>query len=524
MGMVMNDLQQALVRLAEPGFSHLRGQVQALQQEFSALQRELTALAGIRAQDADSLNENLKKTQTHLQALQVQLSALDESLNTQLLENHQQIYAELHAELHVLETRLTTPEQVIKTSLPTFIPVMTESAREKTNAFADGIAPVMGQAIRRQIDEDPDVVIEALSPVIGHAVARSIGSSMRELRRNIEVRLQQSFNLRGQIRRLQGRLRGMSDADILLNDALPYEIQRVFLIQRDTGLLLAQVSNSSTQLEDADLMSGMLTAIRDFARDAFGEARGELQEIQQGDLRILLEPGTRTYLAVVLSGIEPNGYNALLSQTLLDLEKEHRIALRNFSGDMSELPNFSPFLQPLLKPSGELLAAQQKPQEMSKSQRRWLGIGLVLAIVALGLGIFFCIFSARLFPVAFPAPTATPTLTPTHTPTATPTFTPTSTPTHTPTATPTLTPTPTHTPTATSTPTFTATPNTAVLFGNLRLRTAPQISAPTTEFVSRGSSVIILDEVDGWYKVSVIGRDGQVVEGWLWGEMLQIQP
>jgi hypothetical protein len=517
-GLVIQDLQQALLRLSEPGFSHLRGQVQGLQQELFSLQKELNILAGLRAQDAKSLDENLKKTQAHLQLLQVQLSALDESLNTQILENHQQITAELQA----LEKHLTTPEQVIQTSLPAFIPVMAESAREKTNAFADGIAPVMGQAIRRQIDEDPDVVIEALSPVIGHAVARSIGSSMRELRRNIEVRLQQSFNLRGQVRRLQGRLRGMSDADILLNDALPYEIQRVFLIQRDTGLLLAEVSSSSTQLEDADLMSGMLTAIRDFARDAFGDARGELQEIQQGDLRILLEPGIRTYLAVVLSGIEPNGYNALLSETILALEKEHRTALRNFSGDMSELPDFSPFLLPLLKPSGELLAARKKPQEMSKTQRRWLGLGLVLAILALGLGIFFCIFSARLLPVAFPAPTSTPTQTPTHTPTAT--LTPTQTPTHTPTATPTLTQTPTHTPTATPTATFTATPNTAVLTGGLRLRTAPFTSAQTTEFVSRGTLVTILAQEGTWYRVAVVGRDGQIVEGWLWAGMLQIQP
>ena len=43
--------------------------------------------------------------------------------------------------------------------------------------------------------------------------------------------------------------------------------------QNESGLLLAQASGKEVDEQDSDLISGMLTAIRDFTQDSFG--RGE---------------------------------------------------------------------------------------------------------------------------------------------------------------------------------------------------------------------------------------------------------
>ena len=53
------------------------------------------------------------------------------------------------------------------------------------------------------------------------------------------------------------------------------------------------------RLPDRDLVSGMLTAIRDFASDAFGRAsEGQLDTIEYGGA-ILIEAAQHIYLAVV---------------------------------------------------------------------------------------------------------------------------------------------------------------------------------------------------------------------------------
>ena len=54
------------------------------------------------------------------------------------------------------------------------------------------------------------------------------------------------------------------------------------------------------------LIGGMLTAIREFARESFGRGRTdtELDEIQYGDERIILQSGQYAYLAVVIRGVQ----------------------------------------------------------------------------------------------------------------------------------------------------------------------------------------------------------------------------
>lgn len=53
--------------------------------------------------------------------------------------------------------------------------------------------------------------------------------------------------------------------------ALPFKVEEVFVIHRESGLLLHHETRDPASMSDSDLISGMLTAIRDFAQDAFGQ-------------------------------------------------------------------------------------------------------------------------------------------------------------------------------------------------------------------------------------------------------------
>src|SRR5690606_9231791 len=112
--------------------------------------------------------------------------------------------------------------------------------------------------------------VDALYPVIGRSIQRAVAEAMRGLARRVDDNLRQTFSLRRLARRAQGRLRGLSDAELLLRDTLPFHVQEVFLINRASGLLLAHLSDDPAHAADRDLVSGMLTAIRDFAHDSFG--------------------------------------------------------------------------------------------------------------------------------------------------------------------------------------------------------------------------------------------------------------
>jgi hypothetical protein len=123
----------------------------------------------------------------------------------------------------------------------------------------------------------------------------------------------------------------------------------VFLIHRETGLLLWHASHDPEAARDSELVGSMLTAIRDFAHDAFGRGKeGQLEEIEYGDEHILLEATRHAYLAVVVSGVEPPGFRAAMRDRLTQVEHRFADVLRHYEGDPTVLSSVQEVLSPLL--------------------------------------------------------------------------------------------------------------------------------------------------------------------------------
>ena len=83
--------------------------------------------------------------------------------------------------------------------------------------------------------------------------------------------LGRSFSAQGLKWRLEAWRTGKALREVVLLRTLVYRVEQVFLIHRETGLLLQHVSAGPRRAsQDADMVSGMLTAIRDFVQDSFG--------------------------------------------------------------------------------------------------------------------------------------------------------------------------------------------------------------------------------------------------------------
>ncbi len=388
--------------------------------------------------------------------------------------------------------------------------------------MAEAIGPVMGEAIRVQIRDSRKDMVEALYPVIGETVQRSIAEFAREFQRNIDQRLKSPFGPRGFLRRLGARMRGVSASELTMRGAFPFFIREIFLIQHGSGLLLAHSSLGGEDDGDLDLVSAMLTAIRDFVRDSFGRGETREQELDSvsfGDLQIQVVSGQYAYLAVVYEGVEPEGFRAGMRGLLSELHVRYGSVFRDYVGDAAILPN----LPPQLDEFAEEVSFHEKPGKLS-SRQRWIYFGiLAVFILVIGLGCFYLRFTIALLPVAFPGPSATPTdtftptSTPTNTATATPTFTPS--PTLTPSATSTMTPSPTVTltPTKTQTPSSTPTPSTAfaVARGDVWVRVAPNESAATIGTVLQGEPVEVLTIYGTWAQIPWQAPGSSLQTGWV---------
>lgn len=439
--------------------------------------------------------QQLGQLDTRTDDLREQLQARAETLRCEI--------ERLEAELQRLRQIQADTDGLIARITPEMSDMISRTIHNSRDQMAEALGPVMGEAIRVQIRDSRNDMVEALYPIIGQTVQRAVAEFTREFQRNIDARLKFTFGPEGALRTLAARLRGVSPAELALRDAIPFSIQELFLIQRESGLLIAHYHLDKTAPTDSDLVSGMLTAIRDFVQDSFGQGddEKELDEIQYGDQRIVIQSGREVYVAAVLTGVEPAGFRAQLREFVSELHVRHEAALHKYSGDPATVPNMQPKLAQL---AGEVAGtAQPAKKPLGRGVRMALAIGAIIVVVFIGLACFYARFTLALMPLAFPSPTATSTSTPTVTPTATATQT--ATPTATATATPTLTPTRTPTPTSTSTPRPTATPTLArisgVAIGNVWAHTQPDRAAPRTIAVLKDAPVVIVAVFDQWFEI-----------------------
>lgn len=478
-----NELQRALMRLTSP-------QVEEIQQELTQLKKQI---------------DDLKKLKGDTSELQKKLN--DVSLSIQDIETRS----------IQLGNEIRDPVMIGQRLETTVVPALYKQVNSHGDDVADALAPVIGPAIRRQIRDAKDDIIDALYPLIGQIIGKAISEALRELTRNIDARLRKQLNFRDRINGSIARLRGVSEAELLLRGSLPYSIERAFLIHKETGLLLTHLSPESDARMEVNTISGMLTAIQDFVRDSFSGGEGDLEEITHGGRRILLEGGRYTYVAVVLNGVEPEGYNLLIQDVVSYINIQHEKELKEFDGSMQGLPDFRKDLTPLLEP-GPLLAEQSnRAKPLSGPQKRLVGLSLIGLLVLIGLSIFACVFVIKLWPVAFPGNMASPTMTltsiPSFTPTPLPTLTPTIVlPTHT------LIPTPTKTSTV-QPPSPSPSPVViGILSGNLNVRTEPSSGSLPLGIVFAREKVVIWEQQGNWYLITWPVDGDPKLKGWINGE------
>lgn len=181
-------------------------------------------------------------------------------------------------------------------------------------ALAAPVADALGAAVQSQ----RDTIVEALFPVIGPAIRKAIAEAMRDFNDSFNRALESSFTPRGLRWRIESWRTGLPYAQVAMRHALRYRLDHLFLIDRNSGLVLARVSAPDLADLDADAIAGMLTAIGDFVRDSVGngEDRGSLDSASVGEHLVWVLPGPRANLAAFVRGAPPAELRTLLRERL----------------------------------------------------------------------------------------------------------------------------------------------------------------------------------------------------------------
>lgn len=236
---------------------------------------------------------------------------------------------------------------------------------EDKEAMAAAIAPVLGNAIRQQIEESQEEIIEALYPIIGQLILRAVTEAVRDLARSIDERMRLAFDGNSLRRWFQSHWSGVSQGELVLREHLPFAVTEIYVIHLESGLLLCHLSQEPATHADADLVSAMLTAIREFAQQVLGRGREQqLHEIRHGDRLILLEFAPTVYVGAVVEGIPPMGFRGELRRRVTIFARQMSDQLNNYQGDSSLV---RPAARALFEPM--LTASDLEPRERNREER-----------------------------------------------------------------------------------------------------------------------------------------------------------
>ena len=306
---------------------------------------------------------------------------LDELRNL-LAVAEQEDVARIHRRLDDPETRAEDVSLVLAEA------IMIRSGKDAQ--LTSALLPTVEEAIIRSVQRDPKTLVDALFPVMGPAIRKAIASTLAAMLQSLNETLTEGFSAQGLKWRLEAWRTGRPFAEVVLLRTLVYRVEQAFLIHRKSGLLLQHVSANPGAVQDADMVSGMLTAIRDFVHDSFGGAEaGGLDAFQVGDLTVWVEQGPLAILAGVIRGNPPQELKAVFAETIEKIHGDQARDLEAFEGDAAPFERSRPLLESCLKVQRQP-AAGKTPGVPARAAAA-LKVALAVALLAIGLLIVFSV-------------------------------------------------------------------------------------------------------------------------------------
>ncbi|MEG3968756.1 OmpA family protein [Microcoleus sp. T2B6] len=352
-GSKMSDIEQVKNLLAEndlPGVRHLMATIDdklgklehQIYEPQELIELMLPWIAEILSRKvADSREEVVKAI----------VPIIDEVIRAKTQENKSAMSAAI-AELlpdALAQQIVNSPADIAKAIAPEIGLAIKEQIRLDQESIAQALAPEMGKAITAQIKLERDSMVDALYPVIGSTISRYMAEAIK----TINEKVSNAISVEGFKRKIRSKVQGVSEAELILKESIPFTVQAAFLIHKASGLIISEDQNSESYQLESEMVAGMLTAIRSFVNECIvqpGES-SELNQIEYGDSKIILEVAGYCYMAVVIKGEPPHLFIKKIRQTVTNLILNYAKVIHEFNGDPGTIPeSLHPYIKSLFDP------------------------------------------------------------------------------------------------------------------------------------------------------------------------------
>ncbi len=321
----------------------------------------------------------LKHTESNHSLLQALVPLIDQVIQLRSQQDQAKMGAVIGSILPaaIAHQIQNSPAAIAKAIGPEIALSIQEQAQLDPDAIAQSLGPQMGEAIKNQILVERDAMVDALYPVIGTTISKY----MVEVVKSINDKVEASLSPEGILRKIRARIKGISEAELILQESVGFKVQAILLIHKASGLVIRDLQPASSFQIEADMLAGMLTAIRSFVSECMTQpdTDSELHQIEYNASKIVLEVAGYCYLAVIIKGEPSREFIEKIRTTLSQIVLKSGKAIAYYDGDPSIIP---PTVDLCLD---RLLEAEPKSTAKAKFP---VGIALLLGLILIPLGFF----------------------------------------------------------------------------------------------------------------------------------------
>ncbi len=232
-----------------------------------------------------------------------------------LTETERQERAEIARRLDKVFETAGTRERFGKAVADVLDEALREAEVQNHEDVAQAMAPLVVQTIRMELRNSQDELVEVLYPITGRMVRSYVASAMRDLVRDLNRRVERN----GMMLRIRSMASGKSVAELAIAESQHLKVEEIFLIRRGSGALAARWPAGQAMSNSDVHMSGVVSAINDFATHAFQEDGGNLRTFELDDFTVYLRASPVYLVAAKCRGIAPSGVSGIFDDEFLSL-------------------------------------------------------------------------------------------------------------------------------------------------------------------------------------------------------------
>jgi len=281
-------------------------------------------------------------------------------------------------------------EETVKIFSKHITKMIAQSYKDSPKELSFVLKETIAQSIALEIENNKDTMVDSLYPIMGSMVSKYVSQAITELMQNINTKIDDGLSIDTYKRKIKSKMTGVSEMELLIKEGGKAIISSLFVIQKESGLLIAEAQLQDKEVQDPHMVASMASAIKDFINDWVNqhETQDEVQILSYGASTLYIESAGSVYIVAFLDKDPEYELRSKINAFFASIVSEYAPFFRTFEGDDSakEIEKISAKMQ-------KYLALQQCKIKPHKKQNyaKYFGYGLLcLYLIYLGYrGIIF---------------------------------------------------------------------------------------------------------------------------------------